>query len=157
MKNKLFTLGLIVLLVIGAMAGCASTDNTTEKEPADKAEKKESGVVNLYTSRHYESDVELYKIFEEQTGIKVNVVEGKGDELMERLKVEGEATEADLYFTADAGNLHIAKEADLLQSVESDVITGNIPENLRDEDNQWFGMAKRARVQIGRASCRERV
>ena len=148
MKKKLLTLGLIVLLVIGAMAGCASTDKSSEKEPADKADKKESGVVNLYTSRHYESDVELYKIFEEQTGIKVNVVEGKGDELMERLNVEGEATEADLYFTADAGNLHIAKESDLLQSVKSDVISNNIPEKLRDEDNYWFGMAKRARVLV---------
>ena len=56
---------------------------------------EDKGVVNLYTSRHYDTDTELYQLFTEQTGIKVNVVEGKGDELMERLKREGESTEAD--------------------------------------------------------------
>ncbi|WP_043932414.1 Fe(3+) ABC transporter substrate-binding protein [Bacillus sp. EB01] len=151
MKKKVTVLSLVLLLVLGALAGCTSANKTSEKQPADKKEaeeKKEPGVVNLYTSRHYESDNELYKIFEEKTGIKVNVVEGKGDELMERLKVEGDATEADLYFTADAGNLHIAKESDLLQPVESEVLTKNIPENLRDDENYWFGMAKRARVLV---------
>jgi iron(III) transport system substrate-binding protein len=149
--KKVTVLSLIFLLVFGALAGCMSANKTSEKQPADKKEaeeKKEPGVVNLYTSRHYESDNELYKIFEEKTGIKVNVVEGKGDELMERLNVEGDATEADLYFTADAGNLHIAKESDLLQPVESEVLTKNIPENLRDDENYWFGMAKRARVLV---------
>jgi iron(III) transport system substrate-binding protein len=153
--KKFWSLGITFLLVLAALVGCSSTgtqSSSSEKEStsaaAEEPEKKESGEVNLYTSRHYESDVELYKIFEEQTGIKVNVVEGKGDELMERLNVEGESTEADLFFTADAGNLHVAKESDLLQSVESDVIEKNVPENLRDEDNYWFGMAKRARVLV---------
>ncbi|RHW43552.1 iron ABC transporter substrate-binding protein [Neobacillus notoginsengisoli] len=149
MKKKVFAFSMVFLLVFGALAGCTSSNTTSEKQPADESkEKKEPGVVNLYTSRHYESDNDLYKIFEEKTGIKVNVVEGKGDELMERLNVEGDATEADLYFTADAGNLHIAKESDLLQPVESEVLSKNIPENLRDEDNYWFGMAKRARVLV---------
>lgn len=149
MKKQLFKISFILLLALVTVVGCSSSDNsTTEKKPAEGNEKTEAGVVNLYTSRHYESDVELYKIFEEQTGIKVNVVEGKGDELMERLNIEGEATEADLFFTADAGNLHVAKESDLLQPVSSDVISKNIPEKLRDEENYWFGMAKRARVLV---------
>ncbi|WP_316571440.1 Fe(3+) ABC transporter substrate-binding protein [Neobacillus sp. YIM B06451] len=149
MKKKVFGFSLIFLLVFGALAGCASSTDTAKKQPANEPqEKKEPGVVNLYTSRHYESDNDLYKIFEEKTGIKVNVVEGKGDELMERLNVEGEATEADLYFTADAGNLYVAKEADLLQPVESEVLNKNIPAKLRDEENYWFGMAKRARVLV---------
>ncbi|OCA86114.1 Fe(3+) ABC transporter substrate-binding protein [Bacillus sp. FJAT-27225] len=149
MKKKVTVYSAIFLLVLGLLAGCAKSNTAPEKQSANKPEeKKEPGVVNLYTSRHYESDNDLYKIFEEKTGIKVNVVEGKGDELMERLNVEGEATEADLYFTADAGNLHIAKESDLLQPVESEVLTKNIPENLRDDENYWFGMAKRARVLV---------
>lgn len=153
MNRKLTGLILIFLLAFTALAGCGSsnqgseTNNETEKQKASE-EQKESQIVNLYTSRHYESDVELYKIFEEQTGIKVNVVEGKGDELMERLNIEGENTEADLFFTADAGNLHVAKESGLLQAVNSDVIEANIPEKLRDEENHWFGMAKRARVLV---------
>jgi len=150
MRKKVFAFSLIFLLVLSALAGCAKSNTASDKQPAKESEekKKEPGVVNLYTSRHYESDNDLYKIFEEKTGIKVNVVEGKGDELMERLNVEGEATEADLYFTADAGNLHVAKEADLLQPVESEILTKNIPEKLRDDENYWFAMAKRARVLV---------
>jgi iron(III) transport system substrate-binding protein len=146
MKSKFFALSLIVLLAFVVLVGCSSTE--PQKKVAKEPKSEESGVVNLYTSRHYESDVELYKIFEEKTGIVVNVVEGEGDELMERLNIEGKSTEADLFFTADAGNLHVAKESDLLQSVDSEVITGNIPEKLRDVDNTWFGMAKRARVLV---------
>lgn len=75
----------------------------------------------------------------------MNVIEGSADELIERMKREGEQT-ADLFYTADAGRLHRAKEQDLLQSVESDVLSENIPEKLTDEDNTWFGLTKRARV-----------
>lgn len=137
-----------MLVLVLALTGCvSSTDkNNEQKESAGKEKTEESGEVNVYTSRHYEADQELYKKFEEETGIKVNVVEGEGDELMERLSMEGEATEADVYITADAGNLYQAKDRELLQAVESDVLAENIPEKLRDADNQWFGLTKRARV-----------
>ncbi len=101
--------------------------------------------LNLYTSRHYDIDDELYKQFEEETGIKVNVIEGSADELIERMKREGEQT-ADLFYTSDAGRLHRAKEEGLLQSVESDTLNKNIPEKLRDKDQEWYGLTKRARV-----------
>ncbi|CAG9619966.1 Fe(3+) ABC transporter substrate-binding protein [Sutcliffiella rhizosphaerae] len=155
---KKFTLLSLMLAFMLALTGCISsinnngngnasgntpTENTDEDQATDE---QEAGEVNLYTSRHYETDQALYKKFEEETGIKVNVVEGKGEELMERLSIEGDATEADVYITADAGNLHQAKERELLQAVESDVLGANIPEKLRDEDNQWFGLTKRARV-----------
>lgn len=152
MFKRYFSLSLVFLLAVATLLGCAttnennSTNNTNQGTNNDEQPVEESGVVNLYTSRHYEADQELYKLFEEQTGIKVNVVEGKGDELMERLNIEGEATEADVFITADAGNLHMAKESGLLQAIESDVIFDNIPEKLRDNDNQWFGITKRARV-----------
>ncbi|MRX74078.1 extracellular solute-binding protein [Bacillus lacus] len=151
MFKKVFSLSLVLLLALAALAGCGNTgqnNSASENQTEEKQETQEPGEVNLYTSRHYESDVELYKIFEEETGIKVNVVEGKGDELLERLNMEGESTEADLFFTADAGNLHTAKESGLFQTVESKIIEENIPEKLRDEDDQWFGMAKRARVLV---------
>ncbi|MCM3597277.1 Fe(3+) ABC transporter substrate-binding protein [Metabacillus idriensis] len=137
-----------MLVLLLALTGCvSSTDKNNEsKESAGKEKTEDPGAVNVYTSRHYEADQELYKKFEEETGIKVNVVEGEGDELMERLSMEGEATEADVYITADAGNLYQAKDRELLQAVESDVLAENIPEKLRDVDNQWFGLTKRARV-----------
>lgn len=139
----------LILALVLALTGCvSSTDQNEESKDSSKGKEtiEESGVVSVYTSRHYETDQDLYKKFEETTGIKVNVVEGEGDELMERLSMEGEATEADVFITADAGNLYQAKDRELLQAIESDVIAKNIPEKLRDVDNQWFGLTKRARV-----------
>ena len=66
--------------------------------------------MNLYTSRHYDVDNELYKKFEQETGIKVNVIKDEADVLIERIKREGTATKADLLLTADVGRLYRAKE-----------------------------------------------
>ncbi|MGM0534223.1 MAG: extracellular solute-binding protein, partial [Campylobacterota bacterium] len=104
--------------------------------------------VNLYSHRHYDSDKQLYKEFEQQTGIKVNVVHAKADELLAKLKIEGKRSPADMFVTADIGNLYEAKKSGLLQSIESQKLTSVIPANLRGPDNQWFGLTKRARVLI---------
>ena len=61
--------------------------------------------VNIYTSRHYDSDEALYKEFTKETGIKVNIISGKGSALLERIKSEGKNSPADIFFTVDAGNL----------------------------------------------------
>jgi iron(III) transport system substrate-binding protein len=126
-----------------ASEGNADTEETSNEENAADGD---AGEVNLYTSRHYDTDRDLYDQFTEETGIEVNVIEGDGDELIERINIEGESTEADVFITADAGNLYTAKENGLLQEVESETLTENVPENLRDVDNQWFGLTKRARV-----------
>ncbi|MDZ7672799.1 MAG: Fe(3+) ABC transporter substrate-binding protein [Halanaerobiales bacterium] len=104
------------------------------------------GEVNLYTNRHYDTDELLLQEFEEDTGIQVNVLKGGSDELIEKISREGEDTSADLLITADAGRLHRAKTMGLLQSVESEVLFSNVPENLRDEENYWFGLTVRGRV-----------
>jgi iron(III) transport system substrate-binding protein len=130
-------------LTIG-LAGCGTNQNNTEKQKV--AAKPENQVVNIYTARHYEVDDEIYKKFTEETGIKVNVVKGEAEELIERLKREGESTEADLFVTVDGGVLANAKKNDILQPVSSDLINKNVPENLRDVDNNWIGLATRARI-----------
>lgn len=138
-----FSLTLAFTLLTGC--GSTGTGNGTEAKKEDPAP-KETKVINLYTDRHYDTDQKLYEMFEKETGIKVNVVEGKSDELIERLAREGQDTQADLLITADAGRLHRAKEQGLLQPVTSSVLEKNIPENLRDVDKQWFGLTMRARV-----------
>ncbi|MFK8794623.1 Fe(3+) ABC transporter substrate-binding protein [Planococcus plakortidis] len=139
---------LLVLGTLLVLAACGSS-NTAEEESAetsgDEAETA-SNEVNLYTARHYDVDDELYKQFEEETGIKVNLIKGEADELLERIKREGDATQADLFLTADAGRLHRAKEDGILQSVSSDVLDEQIPANFQDEDQMWYGLTKRARV-----------
>jgi iron(III) transport system substrate-binding protein len=102
--------------------------------------------INVYTGRHYETDVQLYKAFEEKTGIKVNFIEGKADELLARLEAEGDASPADVFITADAGNLWRAEQKGVLQPVESAVLAAAIPAEYRDPGNQWFGFARRARI-----------
>ncbi len=104
------------------------------------------GEVNVYSSRHYTSDREIYAGFEAKTGIRVNVLEAKGGELLERLKIEGRNSPADIFLTVDAGNLWRADEAGVLQSVQSDVLTERVPEHLRHPDGRWFGFSTRARV-----------
>ncbi|MGM0623178.1 MAG: Fe(3+) ABC transporter substrate-binding protein [Campylobacterota bacterium] len=102
--------------------------------------------VNLYSHRHYDSDKQLYKEFEQQTGITVNVVHAKADELLAKMKIEGMRSPADLFITADVGNLHQAKVAGLLQPIASQKIDSIVPAHLKDTDNEWFALTKRARV-----------
>ena len=104
------------------------------------------GEVNVYSHRHYDVDLELYRSFEEQTGIKVNLVEGGSDELIERLMREGAESPADLLMTVDAGRLHRAKQAGVLQPLSSPMLLARVPEQLRDPDGYWYGLTQRARV-----------
>lgn len=105
-------------------------------------------VVNLYSSRHYDTDDQLYTGFREATGIRVNVVEAEADQLIERIKSEGQNSPADLLMTVDAGRLWRAEQEDMFQPVTSSVLSEAIPENLRHPDGLWFGLTKRARVII---------
>jgi len=86
-----------------------------------------SGEVNFYSHRHYDTDRELYKTFEAQTGIKVNIVHAKAAERLARLTIEGVNSPADLFITADVGKLYDAKSAGVLQSIESDTLNKIIP------------------------------
>ena len=102
--------------------------------------------VNVYSHRHYDSDKILFKKFEEQTGIKVNVVTAKAEELVSKLAIEGANTPADVLITADIGNLYEAKDRKLLQAIDSKILEENIPDHLRDDEKKWFALTKRARV-----------
>ncbi len=105
----------------------------------------ESEEVNIYSSRHYDTDLELYDQFTEETGIEINLIEGSSDELIERMRNEGINSPADVVITVDAGRLWRAKEADVLQPIESEYLEDVIPEQLRDVDDMWVGLSKRVR------------
>ncbi|MEG1255421.1 Fe(3+) ABC transporter substrate-binding protein [Clostridium sp.] len=139
-KKSITSLVGIAVLTTGILTGCASS--SSNKPTENQGEE----VVNIYSARHYDVDKELYKAFEEETGIKVNVVEGKEAELLERLKREDKDTEADIFASADIANLYQAVEADLVQPIVSEAIDKNIPENLRGEDNKWVALTTRARI-----------
>ncbi|RYH06703.1 Fe(3+) ABC transporter substrate-binding protein [Tropicimonas sp. IMCC6043] len=104
------------------------------------------GELNLYSSRHYDTDDRLYSDFEEATGIRINRIEGNADELIARMKAEGRNSPADVLITVDTSRLTRAKEAGILQPVESAVLEERIPGNLQDSDNEWFGFSQRGRI-----------
>lgn len=104
------------------------------------------GELNLYSSRHYDTDERLYSNFEEMTGITINRIEAGADELIARMENEGENSPADVFLTVDTVRLTRAKEMGLLQPVESEVLEARIPDYLQDEDNQWFGFSQRSRI-----------
>ncbi len=108
--------------------------------------KETQNEVNVYTHRHYEVDQKLFAEFEEETGIKVNVVSANADELIQKMTLEGENSPADVLITVDAGRLHRAKTGGLLQSIESETLDNIVASNLKDKDNQWYGLTYRARV-----------
>ncbi len=105
-------------------------------------------LLNLYSSRHYQTDEALYSNFTKTTGIKLNRIEAGEDPLIERIRNEGAASPADLLITVDAGRLWRAEQLGLFQTIESKILAAQLPEHLRALNNQWFGFSARARVII---------
>jgi iron(III) transport system substrate-binding protein len=103
-------------------------------------------VVNIYSARHYDTDMALYERFTKETGIKVNLIEGGSDALIQRIINEGEFSPADMMITVDAGRLWRAADNGLFQAIESPVINARVPAHLRHPSGLWFGLSKRARV-----------
>ena len=108
----------------------------------------EESVVNIYNSRHYGTDQQLWDGFKAATGIPVNVVEGTHEQLIQRMQSEGANSPADIFITVDAGRLAQATSLGLLQPVRSAMLESSIPEHLRHPEGLWYGLAMRARVLV---------
>ncbi len=104
------------------------------------------GELNLYSSRHYDTDERLYSEFEAETGITINRIEGKADELIARMQAEARNSPADVLLTVDTSRLSRARNAGILQPVDSAILEARIPAFLQDADNEWFGFSQRARI-----------
>lgn len=128
MKSKLLAL---LLAGIGLWAGTAMAADTE---------------LNLYTARHYQTDEALYVNFTKKTGIKINRIEGKEDELLERIKNEGTNSPADVFITVDASRLAKADQLGIFVPVESKTLQERIPSNLRTPT--WYAFSTRARVVV---------
>ncbi|RCU51026.1 iron ABC transporter substrate-binding protein [Corallincola holothuriorum] len=127
MNKALLTTTITLFLLFSGLAQAASSE------------------VNVYSSRKEALVKPLLDEFTAETGIKVNLVTGKDDALITRLQKEGKRSPADLLITADAGRLYRAKQANLLQVINSDAVNSNVPAHLRDAENYWVGLTMRAR------------
>jgi iron(III) transport system substrate-binding protein len=103
-------------------------------------------VLNLYSSRHYQTDEALYANFTKLTGIKINRIEAGEDPLIERIRNEGERSPADVLVTVDAGRLWRAEQLGMFQPVKSAVLESRIPQSYREPGGRWFGFSLRSRV-----------
>ncbi|MGL5972174.1 MAG: extracellular solute-binding protein [Oscillospiraceae bacterium] len=137
-KKKLRLMSLITVIAL-VLTGCFSNGSNGTSS-------KEEGVVNVYSARHYDVDKKIYDDFYSKTGIKVNVIEGKAPEILERMKREGADTQADIFITADIANLYQAIEEDLSMEIKSSLIDSTVPKNLRGENNEWMALTTRARI-----------
>ena len=102
-------------------------------------------LVHLYSARKEALIKPVLDQFTEQTGIKVKLITSKADALLKRLETEGRNSPADVLLTTDAGRLHRAREAGVLQPIESEVLNNVVPANYRDADGYWYGLSLRAR------------
>lgn len=134
MNKKVLYGGLAVLLLIAAFAAGTVMNRANATE-----------VINIYTSRHYGVE-SVFNEFTKQTGIEIRFTTGSDAVLRTRLQAEGKYTLADMYIAVDAGNLWLAAQDGLLAEVDSQALQANIPENLRDAGNRWFGLTKRVRT-----------
>ena len=107
---------------------------------------QDNKVLNLYSSRHYQTDEALYANFTKQTGIKVNRIEAGEDPLIERIRNEGARSPADVLVTVDAGRLWRAEQLGFFQPVKSALLDARIPAHYREPSGLWFGFSLRARL-----------
>ena len=112
--------------------------------PVSSTEKE----VRVYSGRHYNTDRIVFKKFAEETGIKVRLIEAAGISLIERLKREGENSQADLILLVDAARITNAAKAGLLQSVESKSLENDVPVGLKDKNKKWYALTRRVRVMV---------
>lgn len=140
----MFRISALSLTLCLGLAACGPSETETASDTPARADP--AGVVNVYSARHYDSDRAIYDAFEAETGIKVNLLEGESDQLIQRLVNEAEFSPADLLITVDAGRLWRAVEADVFQPLQDETLMERVPASFRDEDGLWFGITKRARV-----------
>ena len=113
---------------------------------AVSAQAQDGKVLNLYSSRHYQTDEALYGNFTKATGIRINRIEAGEDALIERIRNEGARSPADVLITVDAGRLWRAEQLGFFQPVKSALLDARIPPSYREPGGLWFGFSLRARL-----------
>ena len=129
-------------------APASETPTETGASDASADATADAGEVNVYSGRHYDNDKVLFDEFTEATGIKVNLIEAGGNELIERIAQEGADSPADIFITADAGNMWRADQRGLFQPMDDAAIASMVPAKYQHPDGHWTGVTRRARIII---------
>lgn len=101
----------------------------------------------IYSGRSDKFVKPVVKAFSEKTGISVTLHTGKSTALLNKMRVESNRTQADLFISNDAGNLQIGADLGLFSPIPEALIK-DIPNNMRAKNNTWVGLSARARVLV---------
>ena len=104
--------------------------------------------LTIFTSRQPQLLEPIIEKYYQETGVKVILLSGNAQELMERIDIEGEQSKADIFMTVDAGVLWQAAERNIFSETKSKILEENVPSYLRDPNGKWFGLSKRARTLV---------
>jgi iron(III) transport system substrate-binding protein len=141
---KLRHLLLSTITTVALLSGCSESKESTPA-PVSTVDKDAKKVV-VYSSRKEHLVKPIFDLYTQKTGVKIQYITDNAGALVIKLKAEGENTPADMLITVDAGNLWQAANEGLLAKIESSVLDSNIAPYLRDTNNRWFGLSKRART-----------
>ena len=144
MKSIYTYLSVLLMVALSACSKPAEQSNDTSVAKSGDV-KTVVTELNIYSARQEHLLKPLLDKFSASHGVKVNLVSSKADALLQRLESEGQNSKADVLVTTDAGRLHRAKTAGVLQSIESQLLASTLPAQLRDPDGYWYGISKRAR------------
>jgi iron(III) transport system substrate-binding protein len=102
--------------------------------------------LTVYSERKDHLIKPVFEAYTKKTGVKVTFLTDNTATLIQRIQAEGKKSPADILLTVDAGNLWSAAQSGLFEAVKSEALEKNVPANLRDPGNQWFGLSQRART-----------
>lgn len=141
MGGKLMKFRQLWVVLVAGLMGLSGCDSASDKE-----EEAKKPVITVYSERKEHLIKPMFDRYTEKTGVEIRYITDGAGPLISRLENERDSTPADILMTVDAGNLWIAQQKGLLQPIQSEVLTANIPEHLRATDNSWFGLSARART-----------
>jgi iron(III) transport system substrate-binding protein len=133
-KQIILAIAGFAVLVVGGLAALVALTGSSDED------------LVVYTARLHYGEEEVFRRFADDRGYDLKLFGGTGSALVERLKAEGEDTEADLLVTVDGANLQQALAEDLLQPVASAAVESSVPESLRDPEGRWTALTTRART-----------
>ncbi len=125
----------LVLIGVLILTGCTTTTPVGTDQ-----------VLNIYSARHYDLDKAIIDAFKQETGIRVNVIEGRGDELLERMIREKGNPQADVFITVGAETLSMALTEGLFQDLDLSSISDVLDPQFYGQ--KWVAVTKRARILV---------
>jgi iron(III) transport system substrate-binding protein len=140
MRRRAAAAVLAAALGVVIFAACGGDD---EGEAATEAQ----GPLTIYSGREEELVAPLFDMFEEESGIEVEVRYGDSAELAATIAEEGDNSPADLFFAQDPGSLGAVEGEDLLAELPDETLE-KVDERFRDPDGHWIGTSGRARVVV---------